>query len=230
LIHTTNSYLPAGAYQEFAFSAIPAGWAYCDGRELSRTVYSELFAAIGIAHGAGNGVTTFNIPDRRDKYGKGWNSSGSRAFGSTEQPTNQTHIHMAVQGAHTHSASQPAHNHGVTDPGHVHPNTVVQSNSFGTGDGSTTFNVPDMRGYFPRGWVDNGSIDSGRSFGSAQTDDFEAHTHTQTTSAVNQYNAGYGFNAGGGSWYSGANPFASGSTGGTETRPYNVAVLACIKY
>lgn len=98
--------------------------------------------------------------------------------------------------------------------------------TFGTGDGSTTFNLPDMRGYFPRAWADNGSVDSGRSFGSTQSDQNLAHTHTTTYDYLGQ-------SGGGGSWVGGsiASTWNSMSTsGGTEARPKNVAVLACIKY
>jgi phage-related tail fiber protein len=101
--------------------------------------------------------------------------------------------------------------------------------TFGVGDGSTTFNLPDLRGEFVRGWDDARGIDGSRVFGSAQTDAFKAHAHII-----------YPANAPGGD----ANSFdvttaASGnnqdfpknttSTGGTETRPRNIALLACIK-
>lgn len=97
--------------------------------------------------------------------------------------------------------------------------------TFGTGDGSTTFNVPDMRGYFSRGWADNGSVDSGRAFGSSQQDDFKSHNHASAANgAPNQRPVG------GGVWESATAGSVTGSTGGTETRPKNVALLACIKY
>lgn len=98
--------------------------------------------------------------------------------------------------------------------------------TFGVGDGTTTFNVPDMRGYFSRGWVDDGSVDSGRTFGSTQTDAFASHTHTY--GVVNSASDGAGdprLSA------TGANTTrTTNSTGGTETRPVNVALLACIKF
>lgn len=50
--------------------------------------------------------------------------------------------------------------------------------TFGAGDGTTTFNVPDLRGEFVRGWDDGRGIDSGRVFGSAQSDQNKAHSHT----------------------------------------------------
>lgn len=49
-------------------AGIPSGFLLCNGAALSRTTYSKLFGAIGISHGAGNGTTTFNIPDYRDQF------------------------------------------------------------------------------------------------------------------------------------------------------------------
>jgi len=115
--------------------------------------------------------------------------------------------------------------------------------TFGTGDGSTTFNIPDLRGEFIRGWDDSRGVDSGRSFGSAQADEFESHTHIQNAhSHVERFR-----NSGGGSLN--LSPTSNGTgtvsdttvstgdttatnqnTGGVETRPRNVAFLGCIKY
>lgn len=97
--------------------------------------------------------------------------------------------------------------------------------TYGTGDGSSTFNVPDLRGEFARGWDDSRGIDNGRNFGSSQADELKAHTHTFST----HYNTG----AGGVSLQGVSSPsgtVTTSSTGGSETRPRNVALLACIKY
>lgn len=55
--------------------------------------------------------------------------------------------------------------------------------TFGAGDGSTTFNLPDLRGEFVRGWDDGRGIDSGRAFGTLQTDDLKSHTHTASAAS-----------------------------------------------
>jgi phage-related tail fiber protein len=98
---------------------------------------------------------------------------------------------------------------------------------FGAGNGTTTFNLPDLRGEFIRGFDDNRGVDSGRGFGNAQGHAFESHNHMQSSSG--------GTLAGGSSWFNLASGGGFGgvlftnNTGGTETRPRNMALLACIK-
>jgi microcystin-dependent protein len=117
--------------------------------------------------------------------------------------------------------------------------------TFGVGDGSTTFNVPDLRGEFVRGWVDDGSVDSGRAFGSAQTSANKEHYHLLVRNANGAATAGSwdgsatdhitSVGSAGDSAYrlratsSEPNVAASSSEGETDSRPRNVALLACIK-
>jgi phage-related tail fiber protein len=98
--------------------------------------------------------------------------------------------------------------------------------TFGVGDGSTTFNVPDGRGEFFRGWDDGRGVDSGRVFGSTQSQDIQPHTHT--VSLVNS--ASNGTLQPVRSAAPGNSTDNTGSTGTTETRPRNLALLACIKF
>ncbi len=66
---------PAGAIMAFARSSAPnSNWLVCDGRAVSRSTYANLFAAIGTTWGAGNGSTTFNLPDLRGVFLRGWDS------------------------------------------------------------------------------------------------------------------------------------------------------------
>lgn len=98
--------------------------------------------------------------------------------------------------------------------------------TFGAGNGSTTFNLPDLRGEFVRSWDDGRGIDSGRAFGSAQADDFKSHNHTVT----DLYNGdGGGQGAGGANTNTVSTTQTTSSSGGTETRPRNIALLACVK-
>ncbi|MCX8003358.1 MAG: tail fiber protein [Burkholderiaceae bacterium] len=71
-----NAALPAGAMCAFGGSALPAGWLWCNGAAVSRTTYAALFAAIGTAFGAGDGASTFNLPDLRDRVPIGQGTMG----------------------------------------------------------------------------------------------------------------------------------------------------------
>lgn len=105
--------------------------------------------------------------------------------------------------------------------------------SAANGTGRSTFGLyivlPDLRGEFIRGWDHGRGIDALRAFGSSQADAFEAHTHTTPLS-----DGGFFLYAGGGGNGGVSYPMSadatSGSTGDTETRPRNIALLACIKY
>lgn len=63
--------LPAGTMIPFAGNVVPEGFLVCNGAAVSRTDYANLFAAIGTLYGAGDGSTTFNLPDARDRVLQG---------------------------------------------------------------------------------------------------------------------------------------------------------------
>jgi microcystin-dependent protein len=99
------------------------------------------------------------------------------------------------------------------------------STAYGAGDGSTTFALPDLRGYFVRGSGTNSDSTAAGTFGAKQADELKSHSHTV-----------YGFQGGvfgsTGLFLSGASGtnVTSESTGGAETRPKNIAMLYCIKF
>lgn len=67
--------IPTGVIMPFAGQVTPEGWLPCNGQEVSRTTYATLYAAIGETYGAGDGSTTFNLPDLKDKTLWGANSN-----------------------------------------------------------------------------------------------------------------------------------------------------------
>jgi phage-related tail fiber protein len=70
---------PPGTLIDFAGATAPQGWLLCDGSAISRTEYAALFAAIGTAHGVGDGSTTFNLPDLRGEFRRGLDNMGTPA-------------------------------------------------------------------------------------------------------------------------------------------------------
>ena len=65
--------MPVGSIIPYAGTTIPAGYLLCDGSAISRTTYSALFASIGTTYGAGDGNSTFNLPNTNERYLKGNN-------------------------------------------------------------------------------------------------------------------------------------------------------------
>lgn len=149
-----NVGVPVGTVAYFAQDVPPFGWLKANGAEVSRTIYANLFAAIG------------------ERYGRG--------------------------------------------------------------DGRTTFNLPDLRGEFIRSWDDGRAIDRNRALGSWQGDELKSHRHISYFGETpNSYSppegyAGTGVGSSGGVDNDNAYPYTS-YTGGVETRPRNIALLACIK-
>lgn len=113
------------------------------------------------------------------------------------------------------------------------------STVYGAGDGVTTFQLPDARGEFIRGWDDGRGIDSGRALGSLQLDAFQGHKHLPPDGANTYHGDGSGNGRPTGA---GTNciaprtgvPTTDGTNGtprtANETRPRNLAMLCCIKY
>lgn len=69
--------VPAGAIMFFGVKSIPDGWLLCNGANVSRTTYANLFAAIGTNFGSGNGSTTFTLPNLSGRFIEGTTSTGS---------------------------------------------------------------------------------------------------------------------------------------------------------
>ena len=166
---------PAGAVIFYAKNSPPTGYLKANGAVVSRSTYAALFAAIGTTFGAGDGSTTFNVPDLRGQFLRGWVDNGSvdsgRAFGSGQAHAYLNHAHTAsgstnTTGAHTHT---------------INPGTSQYSGTSGSSNG-----------------ISNMAASSTSSAGD--------HSHTLTVTVNNS------------------------TTGGTETRPVNVALLACIKF
>lgn len=117
---TANS-LPPGFVLPYAGTTCPAGYVIGHGDEVSRTgIYANLFAAIGTAHGSGNGSTTFNLPNYSGRFlrgvDKGDNLDQDRASRTSMAAGGNTGNAVGTIQGHAFQT----HNHSVTDPGHFH--------------------------------------------------------------------------------------------------------------
>jgi len=196
--------VPSGALMDFAMAQAPAGWLVCDGSEVSRSEFAALFTALGTVWGAGNGTTTFNLPDLRGEFRRGADLGrgvdAGRAFGSAQADAFKSHDHDASSanaGNHTHDGhaqSAGAHNHqsGLPDqlPGFF---GLSDANNPPTREVSNTSNEFQSEGPL------------------TSTDG--THTHT-----LSVYSAG-----------AHSHDVTVSPRGGAETRPRNVSVLTCIK-
>ena len=100
--------------------------------------------------------------------------------------------------------------------------------TYGEGDGSTTFKIPDLRGEFIRGWDNSRGVDIGRTFGSSQVDAFKSHNHSFSATGADASNTATYLSHGGTANFDLTT--ITNSTGDVETRPRNVAMMFCIVY
>ncbi|WP_095146974.1 phage tail protein [Pseudomonas sp. Irchel s3b6] len=212
-----------GRIGTFAMDTPPPGWFRANGAAVSRTVYAALFAKIGTTYGAGDGVSTFNLPDPRGKFIRvlddGRGIDVGRVLGSSQADEIRSHSHTGSSGAaggHGHTGSSGAagnHSHTASsDAQGAHAHTVKE--------GSTN---PSMTG----GELLASGDDVTQVAGSTSTTSTDgAHAHNITVNAVGDHSHAISINAIGDH----SHAITINATGGGETRPQNIAFLACIKY
>lgn len=190
---------PAGSINLFAGAAAPAGFLLCDGSAISRATYAALFAVIGTTYGAGDGTTTFNLPNLKGKVPVGLDATqtefdvlGETGGAKTVTLTaNEMPVHTHTQNGHTHiqnshTHTNTAHNH--TQTGHDHT-TANHTHASGALSGFMTY----LSGGIARTRVAAGTTSDRIAFTGVVTTDMEYSTATAagvvnpaTTTAVNQ--------------------------------------------
>lgn len=207
---------PLGGIIPYAGAAAPTGWLLCNGAQVSRVTYQSLFNLIGTTYGAGDGSTTFNVPDLSQRFPLGKAASGTGATlgasgGNIDHThTGGSHTHAITSGgSHSHggaTGSAGSHDHGgatSTEPNHTHtysgttdaPGSAALA-AFG-GDFSTVLGSAHTHGY------------SGTTSGAG------GHNHSINTTAAHDHSV----SADGSHDHGGATGASSGSTGAANP-PY----------
>ena len=218
----------------------PFGWLKCNGDVVSRTQYAALFDVIGTRFGAGNGSTTFGLPDLRGEFVRGWDDGRGvdpgRELGSAQEGQNALHSHeasTAAAGGHQHEASAAeagGHGHQATvgaAGGHSHSGgtTVDGDHRHGLTMGLTNLDS----GYFGGGASVYGTQYTnvaGAHSHSITTDAAPDHTHTVNIAAAPDHAHGVSISVVGDHTHS----ITVATSGGSEARPRSVALLYVIKY
>ena len=144
--------IPSGTIVAYGAASAPTGWLLCDDSAVSRTTQARLFAVIGTGYGAGDGSSTFNVPDLRDKVplGKGTNNStlgtttGSASASSVLASTSKSGVTTAASntGTSTTGASNTGTGTtGTSTTGTGTTGTGTSGNSTSTTVASTTANA-----------------------------------------------------------------------------------------
>lgn len=132
IVLATSQAFPPGGIIQFGGAIAPTGWVLCDGSAISRSTYSALFGIIGGFYGVGDGTTTFNVPDLRQRIPLGKAVSGT---GSTLGETGGAIDHTHSGPSHTHTG--PSHTHST--PNHSHSGTTgTTASTTSLSSGATT--------------------------------------------------------------------------------------------
>ena len=140
---------PTGLTCSFGGSVAPPGWLICDGSAVSRILYDELFQVIGTTFGSGDGSTTFNLPDLRQKIPIGYSSDVDGYDTLGDSIGNETHS-LSVNELAKHNHSGSTGNAG----GHQHL-MYNKWNTYAAGDTSGNGFTSPGNGWNQDGWADN---------------------------------------------------------------------------
>lgn len=225
------SALQAGSVAAFARSTPPAGWLKANGAAVSRSSYAALFAELVTAAGFSAQVFTIAIGSSVFTKSAHGMASGARVrLSSTGAlPTGlAAGVDYFVEVIDVNTFYLSATQLGtrlVASGAQSGVHSYLQS-WYGLGDGTTTFNLPDLRGEFIRGWDDGRGVDVGRGFGSFQESTLVLDANISLQASVT--NSDGVFSSGGAPQIS-SNTINSGWNY-HRIRPRNVAQLICIKY
>lgn len=147
LTSSISSAIPTATILLYAgnFTSLPTGFLMCTGGAISRTTFATLFSRIGTRYGVGNGTTTFNLPDFRDKIAY-CSSLGNLDSTPTTVGSNQTVLTINNLPSHNHSVIVPSHDHTVNIQ-HQHGLNIHPHNHTTGSTGSHTHSLAPYRQY-----------------------------------------------------------------------------------
>jgi microcystin-dependent protein len=228
---TWKALMPTGVVVPFAAGVAPPGWLLCQGQAVSRTTYPALFAVIGTTFGAGDGSTTFNLPQLRQRFPMGVATSGTGstlgATGGTVDGAAHTHgatgLTTSSTGSHDHPAatgSAGAHTHDVNPPewttasagSHAHTfsdTTSAAATTSATYAVSPTQTVADSHSHSVSGTTSStGSHTHDFNLGIITSGSAGSHTHATDTDSAGTHS------------HTVSGSTAAGGTGAAENPPF----------
>ena len=205
-VSANTTQVPIATIAPYAGATAPSGWLICDGTAVSRTTFNLLFAIVGTTYGAGDGSTTFNLPDLRGRAAFGlsgsapYNTLGAIGGAISATPSLSTSLTAAYP---TFTATLPSHTH--TLPAHFH--------DIGTGASlattATTTGVPSVNATSAAGAHTHTY--------SGTTSSAGAHSHTFTRGQGDQNWS----NGGGSSWWGARNITETTTSSGDHTHTFS---------
>ena len=233
--------VPTGTLLAYGTTIPPAGYLYCNGQEISRTTYAGLFGVIGETYGAGDGSTTFKVPDLRGRVLAGADDTSERlpgidAVGQTTGASTHT-LTEAQLPAHTHSGSSNStgsHAHTASSNSTGSHGHTASSNSTGSHTHSDTTGSGDkqhLHGITIRSLNQNAGGSNTYVHPSGQLNTWNqniAHTHSVSTSSNGAHSHTITVNSGG----SHSHTITVGSTGSGSAHKYvqpSLTIVCIIK-
>jgi microcystin-dependent protein len=157
--------VPTGAIHMFAnVTTAPTGWLFCNGAAVSRATFSALFSVLGTTYGSGDGSTTFNIPDFRDRVGIGSGSTyGIGSSGKLDEEVPVGSLTMWTASGAIPDGWLLCDGSTQSRTGQYSPLFAVIGTTYeNAGDSGSVFRLPDYRGMFLRGLDEGRGVDPQR--------------------------------------------------------------------